>query len=275
MRCQSLKMNQIKLLSWNVDGLRARYRNGQLSKILNDDYDIICIQETKTPLSNIPHDLNPPKGFPFCSYSQVQKGSFAGVAIFSKKKWNTIYEGFGGTDFDHEGRILVVEFDEFTLLNVYFPLGAEPADSLQHKLAFYDAFLCYVNQLLDKGRRVIVCGDFNIAYDSKDLVNPFTTPPMIGILPEERKKLDALVELGFIDAFRHIKPDLVQYTRWSYQKNARLENLGWRLDYFFVSKELQDSVISSDILYHPLKRDVQPQIEGSDHCPISLEMNLK
>lgn len=267
-------MDRIKFVSWNVDGLRTRYNNGQFSKILKEDFDIICIQETKTSSSKIPQDLNPPDGYPFFKFSRVQQGSFAGVATLSKKKWNLIREGFGVPDFDQEGRVLIAEYDEFTLLNIYFPLGAEPADSLSHKLAFYDAFLCYVKQLLEQKRRVIICGDFNIAHSHKDLVNPTTTPPMIGIYPEERKKLDALVEMGFFDAFRFKNPDLVRYTRWPYQNNARAQNLGWRLDYFFVSNNLQDAFIDSEMLYHPQESNFQTQIEGSDHCPIILELML-
>ena len=259
-------MNFCKIISWNVDGFRARYQKGQFIRVFDTDPDIVCIQETKTPINKIPTNLHEKIPGYTHHFSEVQEGSFAGVGIFSKKEPRDVRFNFDDNAFEDEGRILIAEYDEFTLLNIYFPLGAEPYDSLPHKLEFYDAFLNYVKKLTEKKRRVIVCGDFNIAHQDIDLINPEMTKPMLGIFLDEREKLNNLINsLYFADAFRIKHKDAVKYTRWPYQKNARKNNLGWRLDYFFVSENLQDSVTNCQ---------THQDFEGSDHCPISLELNL-
>jgi exodeoxyribonuclease-3 len=168
--------------------------------------------------------------------------------------------------FDNKGRVLVADYGSFVLLNVYFPLGIKPMGNLDNKLKFYDAFLTYIRHIAEKHRPVIVCGDFNVAHTDNDLYNPPKKPVrQIGISPDERQRIDHLVDLGFTDTFRMFHKDAGHYTRWPFQNNSRKRNFGWRLDYFFANKPVLPHVLDAAILSEYL---------GSDHCPVMLEVDL-
>lgn len=256
----------MKLISWNVNGLRAVLNKGFLAWLERESPDILCLQETKAHSDQLGFELTHPKGyFAYFSSSRAKKG-YSGVATYCKQEPKKVTEGFGVESFDREGRILVTEFDHFILFNVYFPNGKASSERLQYKLEFYEAFLKHIEDLRKKGKKIIFCGDVNTAHREIDLAHPKENEDVSGFLPIERKWIDRVVEKGYIDTLRELHPEPHLYTWWSLRTGARQRNVGWRIDYIFLQKELKKHLKDAYIL---------PDVMGSDHCPTAVELDFK
>lgn len=256
------KMNTIRILSWNVNGLRAIYKRGFLDWFLKENLDILCIQETKATEDQIPDGVKDIKGY-YTYFSSADKKGYSGVGLFTKEKPADIQRGFGIRKFDNEGRILIADYKKFLLLNIYFPNGKASKERLNYKMHFYDTFLDYVDQLKKKGEKLIICGDVNTAHTEIDLARPKENEKVSGFLPEERLWIDKFMSHGFIDTFRMLNKESGHYTWWDLKSRARERNVGWRIDYFFVSINLRRNIKSAFIL---------SEVMGSDHCPIGMEL---
>lgn len=257
-------MNEIKILSWNVNGIRAAEKKGFLQWIESTSPDILCIQETKAHTDQLEQQLLKPICYnSFWNYPEAR--GYSGVATFTKQEPTDVQMGFGSTEFYQEGRVLVTDFSEFALFNVYFPNGKKDADRLRYKLDFYDAFLEHIDSLKAQGRKLILCGDYNTAHKEIDLARPKENEKVSGFLPVERKWMDKLVDHGYIDTFRYFNKEPNNYTWWDLKSGARERNVGWRIDYFFVTGNLMPHVSSSFIM---------PEVMGSDHCPIGITIKL-
>ncbi len=256
-------MKKLKILSWNVNGLRAVHKKGFLDWILNVNPDILCIQETKAHEEQLPDELKNVNGYQSYFCSGERKG-YSGVAIYTKEKPLSIKKGFGDKKFDSEGRILIAEYPGFYLFNIYYPNGKASAERLQYKMEFYDAFLEYVNKLKKKGKKIIICGDVNTAHKEIDIARPKENSTVSGFLPEERAWLDKFLNNGFIDTFRIFNQEPNNYTWWDMVTRARERNVGWRIDYFFVSENAKKDVLDAFIM---------ADVMGSDHCPIGIEIS--
>ena len=254
----------LSLLSWNVNGLRSLEKSGYWDFLPRKSGDIFCLQETKASPDQLSEGMRNPKGYhSYFSSSQVKKG-YSGVALYSKIKPKKVTYGMGVPQFDEEGRIIVAHYDDFVLLNVYFPNGGSGPERLQYKLDFYDTFLAYSERVRKGGAKIIFCGDVNTAHEEIDLARPKENEMNSGFLQEERAWLDEVANLGYIDTFRYFYPNKKEaYTYWDMQSHARDRNVGWRIDYFFVSANLQKRIKGAGIL---------PNVFGSDHCPITLEI---
>jgi exodeoxyribonuclease-3 len=253
------------IISWNVNGLRQRHQMGQFLPVFRHNPDIVCIQETKTTKDRIPQDLKKLHGY-HCYFEENHPEDLSEVILFSRKEPEKVTFGFGKIPFDSEGRIIVAEYDAFTLLNMYFPLGRGPADTLEHKIAFYDAFLTFVSRLTKEEQKVIICGDFSIAHTDHDIAKPLkNTNQRIGITGQEREKIDLLIRSGFCDTLRLFDENGGHFSWWPNGFYCRDRKFGWRLDYFFVNAFMRPFVTSTEIL---------SCYEGSDHCLVILEINL-
>lgn len=249
----------MKLISWNVNGLRACVNKGFLEYFREADADIFCIQETKLQEGQIQLDL--PGYYQYWNYAE-RKG-YSGTAVFAKQEPLSVSYGIGIPEHDREGRVITLEYPEFYLVTVYTPNSQNELARLPYRMEWEDAFLSYLKGLEEK-RPVIFCGDLNVAHREIDLKNPKTNRKNAGFTDEEREKFSVLLENGFIDTFRYFYPDREQiYSWWSYRFSARAKNAGWRIDYFCVSKaleaRLEDAKIHTEIL-------------GSDHCPVELDL---
>lgn len=250
----------LKLISWNVNGLRAVLKKGFEDFFKTIDADIFCIQETKMQEGQVELDF---KGY-YKFWNSAEKKGYSGTAIFSKIKPKNITYGIGIEEHDKEGRIITLEFEEFYLVNCYTPNSKRELERLEYRMIWEDEFRKYLISL-NKTKPVIMCGDLNVAHKEIDLKNPKTNRRNAGFTDEERNKMTELLSNNFIDTFRYKYPEQKDaYTWWSYMGNARQKNVGWRIDYFIVSKDLEnkieDAKIHSDIL-------------GSDHCPVELILN--
>jgi len=259
----------MKILCWNVNGIRAVVKKGFWDWFDKEDADIVCLQETKAFPDQLDNELKCPMGY-HAVWHSGQRPGYAGTVIFSKKKPISERSHFGELDKFHEhGRVVEVKFENFTLLNLYFPNGNPRADGtlmLPYKLEFYRAFLNYVNELREQGESVITCGDFNVCHKEIDIARPKENAKSIGFLPVERAELDRIVADGYVDVFRHLNPEKRDsYTWWSYRGGARERNVGWRIDYFFISSDLVGKIIDFE---H------QVNVMGSDHCPLKFEVDL-
>ncbi len=253
----------MKLLSYNVNGIRAAFKKGFASWLEATHADVICIQETKAQESQVDTTVLEALGYHHYWFSAQKKG-YSGVAIFSKQKPNNIIYGCGIDHMDFEGRILRVDFDEFSIMSLYLPSGTNLA-RLDYKFQFMDEFQEYVNQLKTKYPNLIICGDYNICHKAIDIHDPVRNKNVSGFLPEEREWLDNFMQSGFIDSFRYLNPEPHQYSWWSYRANARNNNKGWRIDYALVSAPLEKNISRSFIL---------PEAKHSDHCPVGLELKF-
>jgi exodeoxyribonuclease III len=255
-------MKKIRILSWNVNGIRAAYKKGFLDWLKKDQPDILCIQETKAHPEQLSDDLLNVEGYHSYFSSAVKKG-YSGVAIYSKLEPKSIKNGFGIEKFDSEGRILIAEYADFTLFNIYYPNGKARQERLDYKMEFYDAFLKYVDKLKKKGKNIIVCGDVNTAHKEIDIARPKENEKISGFLPMEREWIDKFLSHGYLDTFRMFNQEPDNYTWWDQITRARERNVGWRIDYFYISeslkKKIKDAFIMSDVM-------------GSDHCPIGIEI---
>lgn len=252
----------MRITSWNVNGLRAVHRKGNWDTFLKKDFDIISLQETKAHPEQLAPELQSPEGyFANFSWSEVKKG-YSGVAVYSKEKPLKVEHGIGVPEIDEEGRTLILHFKDFVLINSYFPMTGRE-ERLKMKLEYNDAILERMEELKKK-KKVILCGDLNVAHEEIDLARPKENDGKAGFRPEERAWLDELVSLGYIDVFRHFYPNKTEvYTYWNLQTRARDRNIGWRIDYFIVSNNLVKKLKSFKTL---------SQILGSDHCPVVLEL---
>jgi exodeoxyribonuclease III len=257
-------MKKIKILSWNVNGIRAAYKKGFLDWFKEAKPDILCIQETKAHEEQLPDDLKNVSGYHSYFCAGERKG-YSGVAVYTKEEPISVKRGFGIKEFDNEGRILILEYPGFHLFNIYFPNGKAREERLKYKMDFYDAFLKHVKKLTKAGKKVVICGDVNTAHKEIDIARPKENEKVSGFLPEERAWLDKFLESGFIDTFRMFndKPD--NYTWWDMVTRARDRNVGWRIDYFFVSENMKDQIKNAFIL---------SDVMGSDHCPIGIEQTV-
>jgi exodeoxyribonuclease-3 len=252
----------MKLLSWNVNGIRAAHRNGFLRWFESQDADIICLQETKAHREQLDAELLHPLGY-HSKWHSAEKRGYSGVATYSRRRPLVVHEGIGDKEIDREGRVLVSEYRGFVLINAYFPNSQHDHGRLGFKLRFCRIMLRFLNRLRRQGKKVVICGDYNIAHKEIDLRNPRENRDNAGFLPEERTWMDRLVKHGYIDCFRHFCAEPGHYTWWSYRVGVRKRNIGWRIDHFFVSPELRRRLKNA---YH------QPTVMGSDHCPIGLEL---
>jgi exodeoxyribonuclease-3 len=255
-------MATLRLISWNVNGIRAWQKKGASEWFLQEQPDILCLQETKAHREQLDASLTEIDGY-HAYFSSAERKGYSGVVVYTKEQPKNVTEGFGVERFDSEGRTLVLEYESFTLLNVYFPNGQASEERLQYKMDFYEAFLLYIDALKAQGKNLVLCGDVNTAHTAIDLARPKANEKTSGFLPEERAWIDKLLEHGYVDTFRifHKEPD--QYTWWSFRARARERNVGWRIDYFFVNKAFRQQVTSAFIL---------PEVMGSDHCPLGIEV---
>lgn len=250
----------MKLISWNVNGLRACLTKGFIDFFQASDADIFCIQETKMQPEQAQVEL---PGYTQYWNSAVKKG-YSGTAVFTRHQPLSVTYGLGLAEHDQEGRVITLEFDRFYLVNVYTPNSQRDLLRLAYRLTWEDAFRAYLLQLEAK-KPVIICGDLNVAHQEIDLKNPATNRRNAGFTDEERGKLTELLAAGWLDSYRHLYPDVRDaYTWWSYMMKARERNIGWRIDYFLVSRQLAAAIAGAAIY---------PAILGSDHCPIGLELN--
>jgi exodeoxyribonuclease-3 len=257
-------MKKIELLSWNVNGIRAAYKKGILNWFSKEQPDILCIQETKSMKEQLPEDLINVNGYN-SFFSSAERKGYSGTATYTKVNPLKVSNGIGIQKFDSEGRFLVTEFDEFMLFNIYFPNGKAKAERLQYKMDFYEAFLKHLKKLLKQGKKIVICGDVNTAHKAIDLARPKPNEKISGFLPKERAWIDKLLEAGFIDTFRVFNQKPEQYTWWDMMTRARDRNVGWRIDYFFISDNLKDNLKNAFIL---------PDVMGSDHCPVGIELKF-
>lgn len=252
----------LKLISWNVNGIRAAHKKGFLEWFAKQNADIVCLQETKAHHSQLPVDLTQIKGYRSFWHLGERKG-YSGVGTYTKLDPIETKMEFPSEILSQEGRIIQNEFEKFYLFNVYFPNGGMGPERLKYKLKFYDDFLEYILSL--KGKPIIICGDINTAHTVIDLARPKENRNVSGFMDIERKWLDKLFALGFIDTFRVFNQDPGNYTWWDMKTKARERNIGWRIDYFITSPELKNHILKSEIHF---------EVTGSDHCPVTLEIDL-
>jgi exodeoxyribonuclease III len=259
-------MAALRLLSWNVNGIRAVEKKGLLDLIAQFNADILCIQETKAAEEQLSEALKQPPGYRsyFCS-SQVKKG-YSGVALYTRREPRSVKCGFGVERFDVEGRTLVADYGDFVLFNIYYPNGKASPERLQYKMDFYAAFLEAADAYKNAGRQVVVCGDVNTAHKEIDIARPKENEKISGFLPIERAWMDEFISHGYIDTFRMFNQQPNQYSWWDMVSGARARNVGWRIDYFYVSEGLRSQVTNAFIL---------PEIMGSDHCPVGVEISIQ
>jgi len=250
----------MKILCWNVNGIRAARRTGFLEWLNIESPDILCLQETKAHPDQLDEELRQPKSY-HVYWNYPERKGYSGVATFSREEPLRVRNGFGIEEFDAEGRVILTEHPEFMLFNIYFPNGKKDTDRLKYKLDFYDAFLDFAEPLRRRGNRIIICGDFNTAHKEIDLARPRENEKVSGFLPVEREWMDKLVEHGYVDVFRYFNRETGQYTWWDFKTRARERNVGWRIDYFFLTENLLESVSGAFIM---------PEVIGSDHCPVGI-----
>ena len=251
----------MKLVSWNVAGFRACLKKGFEDFFKEINADIFCLQEVKAEKEQIPFD---PKGY-YCYIYPAEKKGYSGTLIYTKKEPLNVKFGLGIEKHDHEGRIITLEFEDFYLINQYVPNVKRDLSRLDYRMTWEDDLKKYIKEL-EKKKPVVICGDFNVAHNEIDIKNAKANIGNAGFTYEERDKFTKLLESGLIDTYRYYYPKKEEYTWWSYMGNARKNNVGWRIDYFLVSKEIIDK-ISNPIIYK--------DILGSDHCPVGIDLNMK
>ena len=254
-----IEVKKMKLISWNVNGIRACVTKGFETYFKEADADIFCIQESKMQEGQLQLEL--PGYYQYWNYAE-RKG-YSGTAIFTKKEPISVSYGMGIEEHDQEGRMITLEFDDFYFICVYVPNSQEGLKRLDYRMKWEDDFRSYILEL-DKKKPVIVCGDMNVAHKEIDLKNPSSNHKNPGFTDDEREKMGILLDSGFVDSFRYMYPDKTEaYSWWSYRFNSRARNAGWRIDYFLVSEKLKDKIVDASI---------HSEVMGSDHCPIELEI---
>ncbi len=251
----------MEILSWNVNGIRAIERKGFLEFMEKKNPDVICLQEIKAMEEQIPDKIKDIDSYHLFVASAERKG-YSGVCVYTKVKPLSVKKGFGYSKFDKEGRVLILEYEKFILMNIYYPNGKMSDERLKYKLDFYDYFLKFCKK---QKKPLVICGDVNTAHNEIDLARPKDNENNSGFLREERDWLDKFEEEGLIDTFRHFHPKTVKYSWWSFRTRARQRNVGWRLDYFYVTKNFLKKVKDAFILN---------EVMGSDHCPVGVKIEV-
>lgn len=254
-----------RILSWNVNGLRAVIKKGFLTWLKKDSADILCLQEIKAMAAQLPPDVLHFPGYDV-QLNSAERPGYSGVATFSRERPLSVKKGFGIPGFDSEGRILETEYRDFTLFNIYFPNGKSGDERLKYKMDFYEEALKTFTKLRKKGRKLVICGDVNTAHKEIDLARPRENSKISGFLPAERAWMDKWVSRGFLDSFRVFNQEPKNYTWWDVISGARARNVGWRIDYFFISEDLRPDLEEAFIL---------PEVQGSDHCPVGITLKFK
>lgn len=268
----------MKLITWNINGYRSiigQNKSKRGNEITNENRlfnyineqrpDVFCLQETKSSIEQISEHLRFPDGYTGC-YNSAERKGYSGVATFIKKELeNKVRHNFGikNEKFDNEGRVIITELPHFALLNIYFPNGTSGDERLAYKMQFYKELFLFLEEIRKAQPNIIICGDYNIAHKAIDLANPKANEKNSGFLPEERELLDYMVSQGWVDAFREFNKEAGQYSWWSNFGQARNKNIGWRIDYFFITPPLKERIKNCYL---------EPTIKGSDHCPLILEM---
>ncbi|MEM0448412.1 MAG: exodeoxyribonuclease III [Methanomassiliicoccales archaeon] len=253
----------MRLISWNVNGLRAVHRKGFIDFVRKDRPDVLCVQEVKARAEDLPKELTNLDDYLFylvAPKAKEEKGR-SGVALYTQERPQKVEQGLGWERFDREGRTLIAYYPDFILMNIYFPNGKASEERLAFKLEFYSAFLDKVRYLMQEGRELVVCGDLNTAHKEIDLARPKENSKVSGFLPQEREWLDRFMEAGLIDTFREFDKSPGKYSWWDMKTRARERNIGWRIDYFLISAGLRPRLKDAFIL---------AQVQGSDHCPVGI-----
>jgi exodeoxyribonuclease-3 len=253
------------ILSWNVNGIRAMLKKNFLPWLETTAPDILCVQEIKAKRDQLPPELLYPKGYE-TFWNPAERPGYSGVATFARVEPLTSQNGFGISQFDSEGRVLETDHGDFTLFNIYFPNGKKDAIRLKYKMDFYEEILAYFMKLRKKGKKLVICGDVNTAHQPMDLARPKENEKTSGFLPQERAWIDKLIAKGFIDTFRSFNQEPGNYSWWDTFTRARERNVGWRIDYFFISEDLKPNLTEAFIL---------PEVMGSDHCPVGITLKFK
>jgi exodeoxyribonuclease-3 len=254
----------MKIISWNVNGIRAVANKNALRWVDEHQPDILCLQEIKALPEQVPNDLFSHE-LPFTQINSAQKKGYSGTMLFSNRAPD-IQSTCNFIDTENEGRIIEQHYDDIVILGVYFPNGQKNDERLAYKMKFYADFLDHCNRLRDEGKSIVICGDVNTAHREIDLKNPKANAKTSGFLPIERAWIDTLIDHGYIDTFRYVHGDIEErYSWWSYRFGARAKNVGWRIDYFFISDDLCEYLEDAFIL---------DEIEGSDHCPVGITLTL-
>ena len=262
-----MSKQQIKLVSWNVNGLRAAMKKDFLASVEKLDADVLAIQETKLQGPQVTEAMRALPGYQsYFTHASSKKG-YSGVATYSRPTAQAVRYGFGVDRFDVEGRVIELDMGDFIFFNVYFPNGQMSDERLAYKLDFYKAFFDYTDACRQQGRSLVITGDFNTAHREIDLKNPKANETRSGFLPVERQWLDEIISRGYVDTFRTLYPDLVQYSWWTYRFRAREKNVGWRIDYFFVTEEMIEKGRVKEAF-------IDNTVFGSDHCPVGLVLEV-
>ena len=255
----------MKLISFNVNGIRAIEKKGFFEWLEKESPDVIGLQETKASPEQLTENILKPNGYK-SFWSSAEKKGYSGVAIYTKKEPKSVVEGLGVKEFDSEGRTLIADYGDFILFNIYYPNGGQGNKRVPFKMKFYDAFLKKAEALRKKGKSLIICGDVNTAHTEIDLARPKENVKNTGFLPEEREWVTKFINCGYVDTFRHFVKEGGHYTWWDYFTKARERDVGWRIDYFFITPDLFPRLKKAFIL-----KDVM----GSDHCPVGIELSSK
>lgn len=251
----------MKLISWNVNGLRAAMGKGFMDTLAQLDADAFCLNETKLQPGQIELDLPGYHQY----WNSAEKKGYSGVAVFTRQEPLSVRYGIGADEFDHEGRVLTLEMPQFYLVSCYTPNSQDGLKRLEYRMRWEDAFLSYLKSL-EREKPVVLCGDLNVAHQEIDIKNPKSNRMNAGFTDQEREKMTRLLNAGFVDTFRALHPDETgAYSWWSYRFHARENNAGWRIDYFIVSESLRE---------HVREAAIHPEIFGSDHCPVELVLDI-
>ncbi|MDD2412504.1 MAG: exodeoxyribonuclease III [Bacteroidales bacterium] len=256
--------SKLRIATYNVNGIRSSLNKGLADWMLEEDIDILCVQEIKANIEQIPHFFFEEAGYKTYWHSAERKG-YSGVAIISKQEPDHVEYGMGMEIYDREGRVIRADFGDLSIISVYHPSGSSGDERLAFKMEWLDDFMSHINELKKERPNLIICGDFNICHQAIDIHDPIRNANVSGFLPEERQWLTDFINSGFSDSFRMLHPEPHQYTWWSYRANARPKNLGWRIDYIMHANHLDSklihSVIASDAVH-------------SDHCPVICDYNI-
>jgi len=253
----------VKLISWNVNGIRAAWKKGLPEFVAAQNPDVLCLQETKIQLDQLTPEFQDLPGYR-SHWSMAEKKGYSGVVTYTRPEPLAVSTNFGSPALDTEGRVLHIEYPDFHLFNGYFPNSGMGPERLAHKMQFYDEFLTLTERLRKAGKGIVVCGDVNTAHTEIDIARPKENENSPGFMPIEREWVSKLVAHGYHDTFRIFVAEPGHYTWWDMKTSARARNVGWRIDYFFVSDELRGRIKAAGIM---------PTIQGSDHCPITLEID--